>query len=325
MNNPVQPYRIEVDIEELRKRKLFVGLPMYGGVCHGSFARGIADLASLCRGYGIEMVMHILSNESLIPRARNYIVDEFDRSGATHMIFIDSDIGFNANDVIGMLAMMSDDSPYDVLGAPYPKKCISWEKVALAVEKGLAEEDPNRLANYVGDYVFNPTGDTKEFAIHAPVEMLEIGTGFMMIRRRALELFKEKYPSLWYRPDHVRTAQFDGSRMVMAYFDCLIDRGFGWDDVLPLLQDIANQNGDPAAWATKAQELAKKSETASRRYLSEDYTFCQLLRRAGGKVWLCPWMQLDHTGSYVFGGSLAALAQLGTSPTADPNLLKKGK
>jgi len=57
----------------------------------------------------------------------------------------------------------------------------------------------------------------------------------------------------------------------------------------------------------------------SKRYLSEDYMFCQWARAAGLKVWMCPWMQLSHMGSYTFGGSLTHLAQVGASATADPN------
>jgi hypothetical protein len=37
----------------------------------------------------------------------------------------------------------------------------------------------------------------------------------------------------------------------------------------------------------------------------------------GAKVWLCPWMRLSHTGTYTFGGSLAALASVGAHATAD--------
>jgi len=43
----------------------------------------------------------------------------------------------------------------------------------------------------------------------------------------------------------------------------------------------------------------------------------------GLKVWLCPWMQLNHTGSYTFGGSLAALASVGAAATADVSKIKK--
>ena len=86
---------IKVSFEELRKKKLFVATPMYGGQCHGMFAKSMADLSAICAKYGIEMRAYYLFNESLITRARNYCVDEFMRSDFTHMMFIDSDIGFN--------------------------------------------------------------------------------------------------------------------------------------------------------------------------------------------------------------------------------------
>ena len=62
----------------------------------------------------------------------------------------------------------------------------------------------------------------------------------------------------------------------------------------------------------------------SKRYLSEDYFFCQNLRKVGGKIWLCPWMATQHVGSYVFGGTLADLASIGASATADVGQLNKG-
>ena len=63
-------------------------------------------------------------------------------------------------------------------------------------------------------------------------------------------------------------------------------------------------------------------ETYSKRYLSEDYMFCQWVRKIGLKVWMCPWMKLQHTGSYVFGGSLLDLATIGAAATADASEVK---
>ena len=51
--------------------------------------------------------------------------------------------------------------------------------------------------------------------------------------------------------------------------------------------------------------------------------FCQYARKIGLKVWMCPWMQLTHMGSYMFSGSLADLAQVGAAATADAELLAK--
>lgn len=275
---------IKVSVEELRKKSLFIATPMYGGMCTGSFARSMQDLTAKCVQLGIVMRCYYLFNESLITRARAYAADEFLRSGMTHMMFIDSDIGFNPDDVLSLLALQTDESDFDIIGGPYPKKCISWEKVAAAVNKGAADKDPNQLENYVGDYVFNPVmeeGETsREIRLDEPAEVLEIGTGFMMIRRATFDKWQAAYPEKMYRPDHVRTEHFDGTREICMFFDCVID-------------------------------------PESKRYLSEDYYFCQQSRKAGMKVWLCPWMQLTHTGSYVFGGSLAALASIQASPTAD--------
>jgi hypothetical protein len=65
-------------------------------------------------------------------------------------------------------------------------------------------------------------------------------------------------------------------------------------------------------------EICKKSN----RYLSEDYFWCQRIIEAGGRVWMCPWMALEHMGSYFYKGSLFQLSQIGASPTADPSKLK---
>ena len=279
---------ISVSIEELRKRKIFVATPMYGGMCTGQYCKSSADLAILSSKYGMDVRFFYLYNESLITRARNYLVDEFLRSDCTHLMFIDADIGFDPDDVIALSVIAETGSDKEVVCGPYPKKCISWEKIKKAVDRGFADKDPQQLEKYVGDYVFNPTDGQDSIALNEPVEVLEGGTGFMIIQRGVFEKYKKAYPHLSYKPDHVRTEHFDGSREIHAYFDCVID-------------------------------------PKTKRYLSEDYMFCQYSRDAGIKVWLCPWMKLEHQGTYVFGGSLVDLANLGVTATADVGMLKKKK
>ena len=277
---------IKINTEVLSKRKLFVATPMYGGMCAGMFAKSAADLSAICTQYGIPIQYYFLFNESLITRARNYCCDEFMRSDCSHMMFIDSDIGFNPHDIIAMMALQSEDpGKYEIIGGPYPKKCISWEKIKLAVDKGLADDDPNALERFVGDFVFNPKGGQQSIPISEPCEVLEIGTGFMMVSKEAMQKFTEHYKGQYmYKPDHVRTEHFDGSREIMMYFQAEVD-------------------------------------PASKRYLSEDYWFCQKAQAAGIKTWFCPWMKLQHVGSYIFGGSLSDLAQIGAAATADPGSL----
>ena len=278
--------QIELDLQKIRTKKLFIATPMYGGQCHGSYTKSIADLMIMCTKYGIEAKLFFIFNESLVQRARNYLADEFVRSNCDQMIFIDSDIQFEPQDVLVMMQFAATREDMDVVCGPYPKKAISWEKIKVAVDKGYADKNPKKLEEFVGDFVFNPADGITQFRVDEPVEVKESGTGFMLITREALQKYDKAFPTQSYKPDHVRTANFDGSREIMAYFDCVMC-------------------------------------PESKRYLSEDYMFCQWMRKAGGKIWLLPWMRLKHAGSYIFGGSLQALAAINVSPTADSSAVAK--
>jgi hypothetical protein len=284
--------QIQIDADELKKFKLFVGTPMFGGMCTGTFTKSTADLTAICTAYSIPLSLYFLFNESLITRARNYIADEFMRSDATHLMWIDADITFNPRDILALMVLTDRNPNYDIIGAAYPKKCIAWEKVVQAVNKGLAEPPkgtPNDLEKYVGDFVFNPAAGQQTININEPAEVREIGTGFMMVPRRTMDKFHDAYFERYkYRPDHIRTAAFDGSRYIMQYFQAEVD-------------------------------------PATERYLSEDYWFSQKAHEIGLKTWLCPWMKLQHTGTYIFSGSLADLAAAGANPTADPEEVNKSK
>jgi hypothetical protein len=279
-------YEVSVSIEELRKRKIFIATPMYGGVCGGQYCKSTADLSAMAAQYGMDVRFFYLFNESLITRARNYLVDEFLRSDCTHLMFIDSDIGFDPNDVIALSVIAAEGTDKEIVCGPYPKKCIAWEKIVRAVDKGFADKNPENLEKYVGDYVFNPKEGTGSIPLDEPVEVLEGGTGFMIIQRSALEKFQAAYPQYMYLPDHVRTEHFDGTREILMAFQAEVD-------------------------------------AKSKRYLSEDYWFCQKMWDINVKTWLCPWMKLQHTGTYVFGGSLIDLAQIGAGATADESSMPR--
>jgi hypothetical protein len=265
---------IKVKIEDLKKHKLFVATPMYGGMSHGMYVKACLDLQGLLIKYGVEVRFSFLFNESLITRARNYLVDEFLRSDCTHMLFIDSDVHYVPQDVIALLALDKE-----VIGGPYPKKAINWNNVAHAA-RTHTNMNPHELENVVGDYVFNVVKGTQQFSVNDPLEVMEIGTGYMMIKREVFEKMEAAYPQLRYRPDHVGQANFDGSRYIHAYFDTIIDTA-----------DSATGGG-------------------SDRYLSEDYMFCQLWRKIGGQIFLCPWMRTQHIGTYAFTGNMPKIAEL---------------
>jgi len=324
-------FNIKISEKELKGKKLFLATPMYGGMCSGMFSRSVADVSAICTHYGIQLQLFFLFNESLITRARNYISDEFMRSESPHLMFIDSDIGFDARDVIALMsAQMVYPEKYDIIGGCYPKKCISWEKIVQAVNKGVGEKNPQDLEKYVGDFVFNPVAGTQRILLNEPVEVLEIGTGFMMVNRNAMNKFKDAYPNYSYKPDHVRTDHFDGSRPIMQFFQAEIDQLDFAKEYMDVLNKLKHARlNDPDAINKMieegVEEIKERAKKDSRRYLSEDYWFSQKCQRLGVKTYLCPWMRLSHMGSYVFSGSLIELAQVGAAATADESLLKHKK
>lgn len=307
--------RIQIDVEKLQQNKIFVAVPMYGGQCFGSHAKSLIDLQRVCSELQIPIHMEFLFNESLVQRARNFCADKFMRSDFNHFVFLDSDIDFRAMDVLSLVHLQNVNEEMDVICAPYPKKCIAWEKVKIAVERGIADEQPTILENFVGDFVFNAL-NAGSHSIGDAMEVLEGGTGFMAIRRATFEKFIEAYPEQYYVPDHKRQKDFDGSREVVAFFDCVIDRGNAPKKKELLLDLILSGNSDIKTLKKKAQEIRKIEEKATRRYLSEDYFFCQMVRAAGMRIFLAPWISTGHNGFYRFGGSLSALGAIQASPTA---------
>ncbi len=266
--------------KRLQGKSLMVATPMFGGQCLGSYTKSCLDLAILATRIGLPITFKYLFNESLIQRARNYLVDVFYRSDFTHLLFIDADISFIAQDAIALLSLCgeTDESgkgKYDIIGVPYPKKSIAWEKVYDAARSGIVDSNPTALSKFVGDFAFNPVKGGGSFKLNEPLEVMETGTGFMCITKNTIEQFRKKFPKKKYLPDHARSAHFDGTRPIYAIFDCVID-------------------------------------PVSNRFLSEDYFFCQEARKIGLQVWICPWMELQHTGTYTFDGSIVHQAQLGT-------------
>ncbi len=162
---------------------------MYGGMCTGTYASAMMRAPMVLMQNQIGMYYVHLMNESLITRARNTCAHEFlNTTDATHLLFIDADIGFDPAVIPGMF-----DRDVDILCGLYPKKEINWPRVSNAVQRGIA---PQQLAEHAGSVVVNLVESKDTFV--GSGELLEIengGTGFMLIKREVFEKLAKKVPS----------------------------------------------------------------------------------------------------------------------------------
>lgn len=260
----------DIDPESLRGKKLLIATPMYGGQCYAPYMQSMMRLSVMCNNFGVEFDTCIVVNESLISRARNMCANVFLDRDFTHLMFIDSDIGFDPMDVIYLLHTAGTDDEHHVIGGVYSKKQILWGNIYHAVKSG-AVDDPQMLESISGNFYFPLADPSKTIQLTVPSRVRELTTGFMMITRTALERFKQAHPEYSY----------------------ILDPGPG--QYLPIQGQVTQF----------FQAEIRPDQTGQPRYLSEDYWFSHRIIDLGMNVWACPWITLSHTGTHDYKGAMA--------------------
>ena len=263
--------KIEIPIGLLRSKHIFIATPCYGGQIGEPYFRSMMRLAILCSKYEIPYTISTLANESLVTRGRNTLASFFmENKAATDLFFIDADIEFQPEDLLRMVAY---DKPVTV-GA-YPKKAINWQSIVHAA-RTMPEETPDTIEGHSSNYVVNFDFLKDEQGNRVPqvqivdnlVRLKDAGTGFMCIKKEVIQKMFDAHPELKYNNDINVDNKFEP--FMYALFDTMID-------------------------------------PESRRYLSEDYTFCRLWQMMGGEVYLDPRTALNHVGHYTFRGNIRKL------------------
>ena len=238
---------------------LVTATPCFGGQVTTVYANALMNLQRACGARGIDFEWLMLGGDALITRARADLVAHFlDRPDATHFLFIDADIGFAPEQVFRLMECEAEMS-----ACAYPAKAIDWARVRRVIEAQRAKPEAAAL-RYVLD-VDNPERIVTRGGF---VKVRYAGTGFLMIRRPALERLCAAHPELHYRHVSRSDDPLQASPHRYALFDCMIEPGSGL-------------------------------------YLSEDYAFCRRWTALGGEIWVDLESRLTHVGPMAFEGDLA--------------------
>jgi hypothetical protein len=202
------------------KHKILVATPMYGGLCNGSYALGLLNMPGVFANAGISMMYTYMMNESLITRARNSLAHDFMNTDATHLMFIDADIGFNPQDIIPMV-----HADKDIICGMYPKKEINWIQVEAAVKAGVPTD---KLRDHTGIFVVNAVNYESEIAANISdiVEIANGGTGFMLIKREVFAGLADKVPE-YINDMFAVTDDHTEKKVIKEYFATSIDTTSG--------------------------------------------------------------------------------------------------
>jgi len=238
---------------------LVVATPCFGGQVSVLYTASVLKLQARVRSYrGLSLKVLFKDGDALITRARASLVSQFlDDPAATHLLFIDADIGFEPEQVLRLM-----ECGADMCAAVYPIKRIDWDKVKTIMDTGR----PNPAAAAL-NYVFEVEDPNAVVEKGGFVRVRYAGTGFLMIRRQALEQMCVRYPQLRYKRDHSLDAA-TASDNRFALFECMI------------------------------------AEDGT--YLSEDFAFCKRWTDMGGEIWTDLNSRLSHIGPMPFCGDLAS-------------------
>jgi hypothetical protein len=259
-----------VKVDTLEGKSLFLTTPVYNLGCTSPYVNGLLSLASLCRAYEVPLSINFM-HDSLVTRARNRQADLFLSTQCTHQMFIDSDIEFQAADVLKMLTLDEE-----FVAAPYPKKELNWARARKAIQLNPDITD-KQLDAVAGNFVVNVVAKTEPNKIaHIQLDTLneitDAGTGFMLVKRTVYE-------------------KLIASGKVQSYTP---------------MGDETSYSG-PKVYDFFRAEICPDTN----HYLSEDYYFSRLFKSIGGKVWMAPWVSLAHWGNMRYGASLLSIAEAG--------------
>ena len=254
--------------------KIFLGMPMYGGMLTESTLHGLLELQSWTVANNVHLRIQTMGNESLITRARNTIVSMmFDQQDfvATHLLFIDSDIGFTWQNIERLVC-----ADKEVACGIYPRKHLHLEKIKKIIQEypdiSEAEMEARALGYNVNfDNPENLQGEQGFF----PVQ--EAATGMMLVKREVFRTMMKKFPERKYESDQIVNG---GSYKSDNCYDLFA----------------------VGPYKTKMPQGGEQI-----RYLSEDYYFSRLWQECGGQIWADLAMPLTHFGNRAFKGHVGSL------------------
>ena len=191
-----------LDPKELKDKniKLFLGMPMYGGMLTEATMHGVLELQSWSNANNIGLRIHTMGGESLITRARNTIVSMMLDSKdyvPTHLLFIDADIGFSWKNIERLLCIDKD-----IACGVYPRKHIHFERIKEILTKNPNASNEEIEARTLG-YNLNFDDPNNLIHEHGFFKVNEAATGMMLTKRQVFTTMMKKFPERKYESDQI--------------------------------------------------------------------------------------------------------------------------
>jgi hypothetical protein len=181
-----------------------------------SYVKSVLELQSICYHKEISTKFHMVQS-SLVTQGRNLCVQAFLNSNMSHMLFVDSDIEFDASSIVDMLKFNKE-----IVLTPYPMKVFNWDKARkVAAQSGKPiEECPHY---YCLEF---PDKDNIQ-SEGGVVEITKGPAGCMLIKREVFKKLADAYPKLRIKQKQLINGVMASSENIYNFFDTYFDKESG--------------------------------------------------------------------------------------------------
>ena len=195
--------------------RIFVATPVHDQ-CSIHYAQGLLEFQQLCFKKNVEVTFQIMKS-SLVTQGRNLCVSGFLESNCTHMLFVDSDILFNAESIFKMI-----ERDKDVIAIPYPLKTLMWDKAFRKMQDGEIKK-PDDIRKWLHTYpmkIENPNDVNVERGV---IEVTHSPTGCMLIKRQVFDKMIKAYPDKQIVQKTVINGEYVDKPHMWNFFDTIHD------------------------------------------------------------------------------------------------------
>ena len=172
--------------------KILIATPAFGGNVCSLYTESLINIFLLLSKNNIEFEIKFINNQ-IVTRARNMLCYIFmENNSFTHMMFIDADIVWKANDILNLL-----EHKLECVIGVYANKGYNWNNDKLKI-------DPSSSIDYSNNEIL-PNENL--------ISINRAATGFMLLTKSALSRIENDIDRFFLPMD-------DKLVMVYNYFDC---------------------------------------------------------------------------------------------------------
>jgi len=251
--------------------KIWVSTPSLDGNMSWGYTKSVLDLQRSCAKFGLKFGWRVVWGNSILPLARNRIVQQFMATNYDFLVMLDGDIEVDSKDILGAVL-----SGKQLVAIPCSKRAMNFERLKQFTFAAGPDVPSESLSSYFCAPNFIVGDDSTENLDDAArdlnlVRAQKVGTGCLVVHRSVFEKFQDAFPERVY-----------------------------------LEPDMTSKDPEKAS-PIQTFEYFRYSRDEEGFFIGEDFTFCEDWRSIGGEIWLKVDAITRHYGVTHFTWDAAAL------------------